>query len=244
MNFWPTSHRAEDSARYQMIPRFEEKHRSKVRVRLSAQTTLAAAILMSATACGIQPVASVSEPSATRTTTAAPAPKITHTAPPSSACTTEDATEKYPPTVFVCTMSDAGKLTWMEQSASKKVTDTRAAALAAKAAADERAQQEAAAAARAAQEEAAAEAARQQAAAAEAARQQAAARVQAPVRPVVPAVSPGCDSNYAGACVPIASDVDCAGGSGNGPAYVRGPVTVVGSDIYGLDRDGNGVGCE
>ncbi len=32
-----------------------------------------------------------------------------------------------------------------------------------------------------------------------------------------------CDPNYSG-CVPIASDVDCAGGSGNGPAYVRGPV--------------------
>ena len=53
-----------------------------------------------------------------------------------------------------------------------------------------------------------------------------------------------CDSNYSGACVPIASDVDCAGGSGNGPAYVDGPVNVVGSDIYDLDRDGNGVGCE
>src|SRR5882724_5684914 len=36
-----------------------------------------------------------------------------------------------------------------------------------------------------------------------------------------------CDPNYSGACVPIASDVDCAGGSGNGPAYVQGPVTVV-----------------
>lgn len=54
----------------------------------------------------------------------------------------------------------------------------------------------------------------------------------------------GCDPNYEGACVPIASDVDCAGGSGNGPEYVRGPVYVVGSDIYGLDRDGDGVGCE
>lgn len=53
-----------------------------------------------------------------------------------------------------------------------------------------------------------------------------------------------CDSNYSGACVPIASDVDCAGGSGNGPAYVAGPVNVVNSDIYGLDRDGNGVACE
>lgn len=54
----------------------------------------------------------------------------------------------------------------------------------------------------------------------------------------------GCDPNYSGACVPVASDVDCAGGSGNGPAYVSGPVYVVGSDIYGLDRDGDGVGCE
>jgi hypothetical protein len=50
--------------------------------------------------------------------------------------------------------------------------------------------------------------------------------------------------NYSGARVPVASDVDCAGGSGNGPAYVSGPVTVIGNDIYGLDKDGNGVGCE
>lgn len=52
-----------------------------------------------------------------------------------------------------------------------------------------------------------------------------------------------CDPNY-DPCVPIASDVDCAGGSGNGPAYVQGPVRVIGVDIYGLDRDGNSVGCE
>jgi hypothetical protein len=43
--------------------------------------------------------------------------------------------------------------------------------------------------------------------------------------------------------VPIASDVDCAGGSGDGPAYT-GPVQVIGSDIYDLDRDGDGMGCE
>lgn len=73
-----------------------------------------------------------------------------------------------------------------------------------------------------------------------------------PAPPPAPAPAPapapqgggGCDPNYSGACVPIASDVDCAGGSGNGPAYVQGPVTVVGSDIYDLDRDGDGVGCE
>ncbi|MDZ4265675.1 MAG: excalibur domain-containing protein [Mycobacterium sp.] len=52
------------------------------------------------------------------------------------------------------------------------------------------------------------------------------------------------DSNYSGACVPVASDVDCAGGRGTGPAYVSGPVSVVGDDINGLDRDGNGVACE
>src|SRR5215207_7131369 len=43
-----------------------------------------------------------------------------------------------------------------------------------------------------------------------------------------------CDPNYTGGCVPIASDVDCSSGSGNGPAYVDGPVEVVGTDIYGL----------
>lgn len=53
-----------------------------------------------------------------------------------------------------------------------------------------------------------------------------------------------CDPNYSGACVPIASDVDCAGGSGNGPAYVDGPLRVVGRDIYDLDRDGDGIACD
>ncbi|MGC4850085.1 G5 domain-containing protein [Micromonospora sp. DT15] len=52
-----------------------------------------------------------------------------------------------------------------------------------------------------------------------------------------------CDPNYSG-CVPIASDVDCAGGSGNGPAYVRGPIRVIGDDIYDLDRDGDGIACD
>lgn len=53
-----------------------------------------------------------------------------------------------------------------------------------------------------------------------------------------------CDPNYAGACVPIASDVDCAGGSGNGPAYLDGEARVVGDDIYGLDSDDDGRACE
>jgi hypothetical protein len=53
-----------------------------------------------------------------------------------------------------------------------------------------------------------------------------------------------CDPNYGGVCVPIATDVDCAGGSGNGPAYVQGPVRVIGTDIYDLDGDHDGIGCE
>lgn len=44
--------------------------------------------------------------------------------------------------------------------------------------------------------------------------------------------------------VRIASDVDCMGGSGNGPGYVQGPVYVGSSDPNGLDGDGNGWGCE
>jgi hypothetical protein len=58
-----------------------------------------------------------------------------------------------------------------------------------------------------------------------------------------PEPAPACDPNYSG-CVPVASDVDCKGGSGNGPAYVDGPVQVIGSDIYDLDRDGDGTACD
>ena len=72
------------------------------------------------------------------------------------------------------------------------------------------------------------------------------AQTLAPTLVPTPAAQPqsNCDPNYSGACVPIASDVDCAGGSGNGPAYVQGPVKVIGSDIYDLDRDSDGWGCE
>jgi endonuclease YncB( thermonuclease family) len=53
-----------------------------------------------------------------------------------------------------------------------------------------------------------------------------------------------CHASYRGACLdPNASDYDCAGGSGNGPSYT-GRVEVVGPDVFGLDRDGDGVGCE
>jgi hypothetical protein len=53
-----------------------------------------------------------------------------------------------------------------------------------------------------------------------------------------------CHPSYTGACLdPNASDYDCAGGSGDGPKYT-GQVNVVGPDEYGLDGDGDGVGCE
>jgi hypothetical protein len=41
-----------------------------------------------------------------------------------------------------------------------------------------------------------------------------------------------------------AGDVDCAGGTGNGPNYVTGPVRITGADTNGLDRDKDGIGCE
>ena len=44
-------------------------------------------------------------------------------------------------------------------------------------------------------------------------------------------------------CIPPGPDVDCAGGGGDGPRYIDGPVYVTGSDPYGLDRDRDGVGC-
>jgi hypothetical protein len=65
-----------------------------------------------------------------------------------------------------------------------------------------------------------------------------------PLAPTHAPQSPACDPNYTGACLdPNASDYDCADGSGDGPKYT-GTVTVVGDDHYGLDRDGDGIGCE
>jgi hypothetical protein len=53
-----------------------------------------------------------------------------------------------------------------------------------------------------------------------------------------------CDTSYEGQCLdPNSPDYDCEGGSGDGPDYT-GPVTVVGDDHFGLDRDGDGSACE
>jgi hypothetical protein len=53
-----------------------------------------------------------------------------------------------------------------------------------------------------------------------------------------------CHSSYKGRCLKRkASDYDCAGGSGNGP-YYTGRVRIVGPDVFRLDADGDGIGCE
>lgn len=63
------------------------------------------------------------------------------------------------------------------------------------------------------------------------------------VRPVVAPPPPSnCTPGYS-PCLPPAYDYDCAGGSGDGPKYT-GLVRVTGYDIYDLDRDGDGYGCD
>ena len=60
-----------------------------------------------------------------------------------------------------------------------------------------------------------------------------------------PAPITSCDPSYPSVCIPVgAADYDCAGGSGNGPNYIAGPLTVLPPDPHGLDSDGDGVGCE
>jgi hypothetical protein len=47
-----------------------------------------------------------------------------------------------------------------------------------------------------------------------------------------------------GVCLdPNAVDYDCAGGSGDGPRYVDGPLEVRPPDPFDLDREGDGVGA-
>jgi len=53
-----------------------------------------------------------------------------------------------------------------------------------------------------------------------------------------------CHPSYKLKCLkPNASDYDCIGGSGNGP-YYTGLVKVVGPDVFRLDADHDGWGCE
>jgi outer membrane biosynthesis protein TonB len=63
----------------------------------------------------------------------------------------------------------------------------------------------------------------------------------------VPKPAPStCDPSYPGVCLKDGiGDYDCAGGSGNGPNYVSGPIKVLSPDPFGLDgNDNDGIGCE
>jgi hypothetical protein len=53
-----------------------------------------------------------------------------------------------------------------------------------------------------------------------------------------------CVPGYSVCLNPKVSDYDCAGGLGDGPRCVYGPIRVTGSDPFFLDFDGNGIGCE
>jgi hypothetical protein len=69
--------------------------------------------------------------------------------------------------------------------------------------------------------------------------------VGGPPPPPPPPPPPGnnCHPSYS-PCIAPGPDVDCAGGSGNGPRYVNGPVHIHGPDKYDLDSDNDGLGCE
>jgi hypothetical protein len=249
--------------------RQENTHAGPARRRGStkALTAGAAAAVLLLTGCGgAQSSLTAAAGPASESATATP----TATRVSDTPCTTVNGQQVSAGTSYVCTKDESGKLVWLEAAQSKRVTEKLAAAAAAKAAADkavadkaaadkaaaEKAAADKAAADKAAADKAAADKAAADKAAADAKAVQDAAAAQAaaaaaakaaappaPAAPSVPGTNPGCDPNYSG-CVPIASDVDCAGGSGNGPAYVRGPVQVIGRDIYGLDADHDGVGCE
>ncbi len=63
--------------------------------------------------------------------------------------------------------------------------------------------------------------------------------------PPPPVQSGNCNPSYPDVCLQDGiGDYDCAGGSGNGPNYVRGPFRVIPPDSFGLDRDKDGIGCE
>jgi PASTA domain len=68
----------------------------------------------------------------------------------------------------------------------------------------------------------------------------------APPAPAPTAPPRDCHPSYPDVCLrPDASDYDCEGGSGNGPAYVSGPLRVLPPDPFGLDgNDNDGWGCE
>jgi PASTA domain len=66
-----------------------------------------------------------------------------------------------------------------------------------------------------------------------------------PTAPPPTAPPKNCDPAYPDKCLQDGiGDWDCANGSGNGPNYVDGPLTVLAPDPFDLDRNHDGVGCE
>lgn len=61
--------------------------------------------------------------------------------------------------------------------------------------------------------------------------------------PIQKAAAPqSCNPNYSGCLKTNAGDYDCIGGKGDGPNYT-GKVQVIGEDVFNLDRDHDGWGC-
>lgn len=65
-------------------------------------------------------------------------------------------------------------------------------------------------------------------------------------QPLIVAQAADCNPNYTGTCIPLnVTEADCAGGTGNGPYFVEEKnIRVVGTDVFGLDKDKDGIGCE
>lgn len=67
----------------------------------------------------------------------------------------------------------------------------------------------------------------------------------APIQPTQIPQQSNCHPSYPSVCLATdKGDYDCAGGSGNGPNYVNGPIEVLQPDPFGLDGDNDGIGCE
>jgi len=150
------------------------------------------------------------------------------TSPPAELTTSDSY---LPPSVTEDPLTSEAGAAQSSESAALASASASAVAQASKAAASR-----AAASRAAASRAAASRAAASRAAAARAAAARSATHTSSAAANCTPGYSP---------CIPdLGTDVDCAGGSGNGPRYVQGPVYVTGPDIYGLDADGNGIGCQ
>ncbi len=53
-----------------------------------------------------------------------------------------------------------------------------------------------------------------------------------------------CDPSYPDVCLADGiGDWDCAGGGGNGPNFIKGPIRVLPPDPFHLDGNHDGVAC-